>query len=272
MEFTGLSLLTKDVLPGIPLTRMRPLESIMVEALQTSTETKRRKKTLKVKMKVTEQAEEPEKDEHGCVVGKQKWDAEAEKCVDLPVEQATDPPATCGEGEIWDAKQGKCVPTGETGQTEQVTTPTDLTKPLSPGQRDLGIGAVEPDEHGQCPDGYIINDTLGKCVRDESCPEGKHFDHKAQQCVDDMPPRVETPETAVGLSPAPKEDLVTVDTTPGEAPYERPMPVPEPTPPSPSSTRPSQMPPEAEPAPEAQPLEPLTLSKTPPLQPLNLQL
>ena len=267
MHFTGLALLTKDVLPGIPLTRIMPLEHIMVEALQVDdTKTKRRGKHLKVKTIVTEAKEQDDikpgsqycqdhPDDPRCKEHKAK----------IHGEQATDAPADCGEGKIWDPKQGKCVSTGE--HTEQVTTPPDLTKPLSTGQRDIGIGAVEPDEHGQCPDGYILNDTLGKCVRDESCPENQHFDHKAQQCVPDDVPKPETPETAVGTSLAPAEQLVTVDTTPGEAPYERPMPKTEPTPPSPPSTKPSQMPEPAQPAPEAEPLGDLTPSKTPPLQP-----
>ena len=45
------TLLTTDVLPGIPLARIKPLESIMVEALQSST---RKKPKMKVKAKVTE--------------------------------------------------------------------------------------------------------------------------------------------------------------------------------------------------------------------------
>jgi len=61
MEFTGLALLTKDVLPGIPLTRMMPLEQIMVEALQVDeTKTYRRtRKVKRIKMEVLEQDEEP---------------------------------------------------------------------------------------------------------------------------------------------------------------------------------------------------------------------
>jgi hypothetical protein len=52
MSYTGLALLTKDVLAGIPLTRLMPLESIMVEALQTD-ETKTRK-TKKLELKIVE--------------------------------------------------------------------------------------------------------------------------------------------------------------------------------------------------------------------------
>lgn len=47
-RFTGLALLTKDTLPGIPLTRLMPLESIMVEALQIANETKKRKIIIKI--------------------------------------------------------------------------------------------------------------------------------------------------------------------------------------------------------------------------------
>lgn len=82
MYFTGLALLTKETLPGIPLTRIIPLESIMVEALQSSTKIDRRKKKVtKLKMEAIEQDEET--DEHGCVKGKQTWDSESEKCVEI---------------------------------------------------------------------------------------------------------------------------------------------------------------------------------------------
>lgn len=269
MHFTGLALLTKDVLPGIPLTRMMPLEHIMVEALQVNeTKPKRRTKHMKMKTVVTE-AKEQDDIKPGSQYCQDHPDdprcKEHQKAIHG--EQATDAPADCGEGEIWDPKLGKCVPTGETGQTEQVDTTPDITHPASIGQKDLTLGAHEPDERGQCKPRFIFNDTMGKCVRDESCPEGQHFDHKAQTCVDDMPPRVETPETSTGTSPAPAETLVTVDTTPGEAPYERPMPVPEPTPPSPDSTTLGEMPEEAPPAPEAEPLGDLTPSPVPPLSP-----
>ncbi len=77
-EFTGLSLLTTQSLPGIPLTRLMPLENIMVEALQTSTPNQKiGEKRMKVKAIVKEQAETPPQE---CPEG-EIWDSEAEKCI-----------------------------------------------------------------------------------------------------------------------------------------------------------------------------------------------
>jgi len=175
MEFTGLSLLSNATLPGIPLTRLMPLEHIMVEALQVDETNNRRKKrkVKKLKMEVLEQDEEPEKDEHGCVIGKQTWDAEAEKCVPIPPE-------------------------------EQITQVTPVDVPEKP--------SVEPDEHGQCPEGMRIN-ALGKCVATEECPEAQHWSAEANEgqggCVPDTTPKPEHPETAVGTAATPKEDVLT---------------------------------------------------------------
>jgi len=257
MDFTGLALLTKDVLPGIPLTRMMPLEQIMVEALQSSTRrTKKMKRKIKMEvLKETEadikqqiidiekeiqvldkklygsppdlearaqldilyakkqalldtispreQNEPPEKDDHGCVKGVQTWDTESETCVDLPTE-------------------------------EQVAT-TDTTPDTGPGLRKLKPKSIQPDEHGQCPQGYILSTQLGNCILDESCPEGQHFDQDEQRCLPDTVPKPETPETAVGTPAAPREQEMP---TAGEQP---------------PITHPKigPMPPSGEPAPEA---------------------
>lgn len=247
MHFTGLALLTKDVLPGIPLTRMMPLESIMVEALQSSTKTDRRQKKVK-KIEMIVEDDEPEP----CPEGEQR-NPETGECEPKTTEQ-TEP---CPEGQKRNA-DGECVP------IEQVITPPDLTAPLAPAQRDLGP-SVDPDENGQCPEGYRYNLVLNKCMRGEECPEGQHFDQASLQCIDDSPPAVETPEIAVGKTPAPAETLVTVDPEPGSDPHERPVPIPEGEEPTPKSTTLAKMPPEA--GEEEKPEAPLTPSPLPPLQP-----
>ena len=249
MEFTGLSLLTKDVLPGIPLTRLMPLEHIMVEALQSSTKTQRRRRNVKkIKMEVLEQDEEPEKDEHGCVVGKQKWDAEAEKCVPIPPEEQVEP---CPEGQKRNPETDECEPVKPEEQMTQVI-PVEVPVKKS----------YEPDEHGQCNPGDRIN-ALGKCVQFEDCGEGRHWDANANEgqggCVSDTPPKPEAPETAVGISAAPREDVLT------DAPTE--VPTPEEQPPITGTDKIPVKPEPAQPAPEAEPLKPLTPSTQPPLQP-----
>ncbi len=59
--------------------------------------------------------QEPEKDEYGCIVGKEKWDPETEKCVPITTEQQGEEPEKDEHGcivgkERWDPDQEKCVP------------------------------------------------------------------------------------------------------------------------------------------------------------------
>jgi len=180
MEFTGLALLTKDTLPGIPLTRLMPLEHIMVEALQSSTKTENRKMKKKLKLEVLEE----------------------------------DEPEPCPEGQKRNPETGECEPVS----TEQVTQVVPVTgEPIDQG--------TEPDEHGQCPEGKMIN-ALGKCVAIETCPENSHWSAEANDghggCVPDTVPKPETPETAVGTSPAPQEDVLTMGPTEQPTPEEQP--------------------------------------------------
>lgn len=94
---------------------------------------------------------EPEKDEHGCVVGKEKWDGEA--CVaiepetteklkeqdepvelqvqgeEIPTEPSKIPPAECEVGTHWDDSKGECVPDEPTSPEDalDVTVPEEET-------------------------------------------------------------------------------------------------------------------------------------------------
>jgi len=62
------------------------------------------------------QEPEPEKDEHGCIIGKERWDSEQEKCVPIATEQqGEEEPEKDEHGcivgkERWDPDQEKCVP------------------------------------------------------------------------------------------------------------------------------------------------------------------
>ena len=81
--------------------------------------------------------------------------------------------------------------------------------------------SMEPDEHGQCEPGFRLN-ALGKCIETEECGENMHWDANANGgqggCVEDSVPKPEGPETAVGTSPAPREDVLS------DAPTEQPKP------------------------------------------------
>ena len=184
----GFSLLTSDVLPGIPMARIFPLESIMVEALQSST---RRKTTMKKKI-VMEVLEDDDEDEikpgsHYC-------------------EEHPDDPR---------CKEHQKAIHGE--QSTEMQT-VDIT-PMEP------TPSMEPDENGQCQPGYMLN-AIGKCVQTEDCGEGRHWDANANDgqgaCVADTPPKPEHPETAHGLPAAPREDVLTDGPTEVPTPEEQP--------------------------------------------------
>jgi hypothetical protein len=75
-HFVGSALLTKDTLPGIPLSRIFPLESVLSEALSASQKLKG--KTLKIQVKGL--TKETNMSAHSCPVG-QHWDADKGSCV-----------------------------------------------------------------------------------------------------------------------------------------------------------------------------------------------
>jgi len=77
--------------------------------------------------------EEPEKDEHGCVIGKERWDPDQEKCVAIATEQEEQPPS-CPPGQRWDPEKNACVPVEE---------PQGLTAAEQQGDQE-----PEKDEHG----------------------------------------------------------------------------------------------------------------------------
>lgn len=275
MFFTGLSLLTRDTLPGIPLTRIMPLEAIMVEALQSSTN-RRKRKVRKIKMEVYEQdgaRSDPERAKAHFKISDEDWaklsDAEKQAYIDkLPArgsaEQKDERPP-----KDW---MDKCVSTVKSGKPdytdEQANAVCGNIWHNIPKQRGIGDKyytekwlreqmtqviatpapppkSVEPDEHGQCPEGMRLN-ALGKCVPTEECPEDQHWSAEANGgqggCVPDTVPKPETPETSIGVTPAPREDVLTSGPTDVPSPGEQP---PVTSPP----TRP--MPPEAEPVPGA---------------------
>lgn len=205
----GFSLLTSDVLPGIPMARIFPLEQLMVEALQKVDETKTiRRKRLRIKTKVIEQAEEPEKDEHGCVVGKQRWDADAEKCVPLPPEEQMEP---CPEGQVRNPETGECEPKKEQAEPTIQQKIADYEKQIKALQDQL-YGKEDPEVSAKIDILYAKKQALldkiaasEQATTPEDCGEGKIWDPKSGECVPE-PPKIEPSA----------EQVATVDITPKE--------------------------------------------------------
>lgn len=114
-------------------------------------------------------SEETTKDEHGCIIGKEKWDETEQKCVPLPSESAQEEPAVqpevthdehgCVIGkEEWDGE--KCVPLQSTEeQASEGESPTLEESPAPPetGKDDL-------DEHGCYKDRETWDETTKRCI------------------------------------------------------------------------------------------------------------
>lgn len=265
MEFTGLALLTNATLPGIPLTRLMPLEHIMVEAFKAETQTKQKinlkeknnmKKVTKIRLVAKEQDEEPSTNLQTQLTSLQKEidtlndkvygaDADPESKVKLDIlyakkqklldtigaakEQVTTP--DCPEGKMWSATLGQCVdddynePTAESSGPEMpaLEPSTDI------GNLDKLANAVLPDEHGNCPEGYIKSKDGQLCIETETCPENQHFDQTLLKCVSDNVPEPTGPVTSVGIGPTEKKepDSATHDTGPDVDVHLRELPRPE---------------------------------------------
>jgi len=165
MEFTGLSLLTKDTLPGIPLTRLMPLESIMVEALQTSTKgrIKMKKPILRIKAKVKEQAQDIKPGSHYCEEHPDDPRCKEHKKAIHGTEQ-NQPDPTCPDGEHYDITLRKCVPDSAGAKMPPIGEAGTVEVP----QPSAG---PKPDAHGQCRDDQKWSDLQGKCVPIDQTPE-----------------------------------------------------------------------------------------------------
>jgi len=224
------TLLTSDVLPGIPLARIKPLEHIMVEALQKVDDTKtgRKKKVKRLKMEVFEE-EEPE---------------------------------PCPEGQKRNPDTGECEPIPPEEQVTTVDITPVVSKPsVEPDETGQCPEGMRINALGKC----VETEDCGEGRHwDANANEGQGA------CVADTPPKPEHPETSHGLPAAPQEDVLTDAPTevpkPGEQPPvthppklpeqpEKPQPAPEAQPLKPLT--PSKEPP-------LQPPEPETVTPTEP--------
>jgi len=152
----GFSLLTSNVLPGIPMARIFPLEAIMVEALHSSTREKSKMKKAKkrIEMQVIEQDDEPqprsdaERAKAHFHISDDDWaalsDEEKQAYIDqLPprgsAEQVAHPP--CGDGQIWDPRandgQGGCIPEPPTNE------PREYSSAATPDTEDQAISHAD---------------------------------------------------------------------------------------------------------------------------------
>jgi hypothetical protein len=209
MNFTGLSLLTKDVLPGIPLTRLMPLESIMVEALQvneTKTEVKKMKK-LEAKIVENKEADYP-------------WD----QCIsDMKTQGYDDDSAAkaCAAIKNRTVTHAKLYGFAKTDKEaidyvlkkykEDKLFAYELDKFAKEAERDIAPTVVMPDAHNQCPEGMRLDTGLGQCVKTEECPQGEHFDQKVQQCIPDTQEDSVKVQTVMGTQPGPNEELTPLE-------------------------------------------------------------
>ena len=176
MVFTGLSLLTKDVLPGIPMTRLMPLEHIMREALQPSHQRGKNmkgKKTAKrkIEMKIVEQA---------------RTDVERAKAhFHLSDEDWTNLSAAERHAYI-----DKLPPRGtkEQGTGDVVVGPKPEPK-------------IRPDAKGQCPDGMKAT-TIGGTGEEPECVPITDED-KAQQVHQSIEPDLAQDVKGTPATPSP---------------------------------------------------------------------
>lgn len=210
MTLHNATLLTSDRLPGIPMARIFPLESIMSEALTVTRSNnirfkqreQKKRKTIMVKKKGRIKVEVQIKDDPNkpapepttqpddnmqCPDG-QRWSDEQGKCV---------PSTDCPEGQVWSDEMGQCIdikPSEPEGTTVSMGSQVPDTSKKS-------VEQVEPDENGECPEGHVLQD--GVCVKQEQvdlvepdengeCPEG--FRNQDGVCVKIEEPKPEPEE------------------------------------------------------------------------------
>jgi len=174
-QFTGCALLTTDVLPGIPMARIFPLEAYMKEAFSRSPLKGEKLKVEIIMNKPKKEAivspETPnvpvdtEPEMPGGDMQCEKgffWSADHRKCM----------PITCPEGEVLDQDTGLCVkvekPTPEGTDVTTGTEPAGDTSTVPIEQVDQGQGQGR-DEHG-CIVGTEKWDGE-KCVPIENLPK-----------------------------------------------------------------------------------------------------
>jgi hypothetical protein len=122
-RFTGCALLTTEVLPGIPMARIYPLEmreSLLSKAMSApKTFFGKRVRIQVVGLNMTKKKEQSNPDGNMQCPQGQHFSPAAGQCV---------PDQECGEGQVWDADLGKCRPietpppedtTGKAGTVEQ---------------------------------------------------------------------------------------------------------------------------------------------------------
>jgi len=113
MEYTGCALLTKDTLPGIPLARIFPLETIMREALARGHHKEKKKLVVTVVGLSTEAQLDPADPNKPLDKNPIKPDGHFQ-CPDgmiySPTQGKCVPSKTCPPGQAWDDALGKCMP------------------------------------------------------------------------------------------------------------------------------------------------------------------
>jgi len=129
IKFTALSLL-KNFAPGDPLSTVELVEvwEGIVQHLK------------EAKMKEQDN-QEPEKDEHGCIIGKERYDEKQDKCVPITIEQQGEQEPEKDEHgcligkERYDEEQGKCVPIEPATEQQGNQKPPEAGEPKPRRQR-----------------------------------------------------------------------------------------------------------------------------------------
>ncbi len=167
INFTGLSLL-RLFQPGDPLTTVEVWEGIVKQLKEAKNA--RRTENQEISTAKEQGNQEPEKDEHGCIIGKERYDEEQDKCV--PIETATEQQGDqeperdehgCIIGkERYDETQGKCVPIETATEQQGEEKPPEAGEPKTDRQRFMDHFGIDEEAFQKFYD--LLGDELFKLL------------------------------------------------------------------------------------------------------------
>jgi hypothetical protein len=200
------SLLTSDILPGIPLARIKPLESIMVEALHVNeTKTEKKKKVIKLEAKIKEnkktdypwdqcisdmkaQGYDDDSAARACAAIKNRTVSHAmefyglktqKEAIDYVLKKCKEDKLFAYELDKFTSKEGmKHVGLSKVIMGDEIQSETSDKAKEATSTTDI--------QGGECPDGYHKNEA-GNCIKTVPMDTSKTW------------------KTAVGTSPCPEE-------------------------------------------------------------------
>jgi hypothetical protein len=196
----GFSLLTNDVLPGIPLARIKPLENIMVEALHVNeTKTEKKKKVIKLEAKIKENKKTDEEiAEIAKKYAEQNIDEDWQSCIDAQLKAGHDQDSAeriCG----WiNANTVRHYPGHQSFNKKEGMKYV--------GNAEVIMGTPPQFETSGNAEKVVRKDAMSTTdIEGGECPEGYHK-NEAGICTKTVPMDMsQTWKTAVGTSPCPEE-------------------------------------------------------------------